>query len=802
MGVRVLPCLLLAVAAPGQSHSQEKDRRVEEPVGRFTGASALAVEGAKAFPSEEIVRALALRPRFLSVSHPRAPLGAYLRGLEDDLRQGYLRGGFPDVQVRATAHGDRGTVRISIEEGRRLAAGPVIVEGQSVLRAESIIGAVTQPEGDDSKDAVWLPGQAARLDPRTLRKAIAAVEERYAKEGYLSPKITAAVRETPAGPASLAIQVLHEGKVSTLREVRFEGKFTDDPEAIRNAAEIRPGMRLDSAALEAIEARLDALGRYLKVKARALPSGEEGPCDLQLEVFQASFAPPFGTAPPEHRAILRRGFDWLLDPARWKGSFVLHMDLSETMERWGLQRWISEPALEVALSARGVMLSGRYLWAGSDPVTFGFMADGDEGILIAGPLRLFSRLDMSEGPRLLGNLHVVTAEPETLEPGDSEMRLRMGVGFEGGKKPGEGPIQLDLKVSETAVSFLAQWKSLEYKLDEKLLHVAFAEADGAFNRIADVDRATGEVRFAPRTISGDYLKVELPFDEAGLSKRLEAAKEEARQGRYQAVSPVRFLVRSASGIVRMLHQARMETMGTRSRAAVVVLEELLRNEADLLEALEVFSRTSTRHRVEKENRFHIPWRDGEDVDATRLGWSQMIAWIALEGTPLLPPGSWPETLLRETSCILLGETAQTEVELRRIYSSLEVGPVGYWAYSEALRFGGMLDLSRMFAREAIRQCNAEGLRKEITLLEREGFLPGKLLLLLGQAAQRIDDADAAFVREAAQKETGEAEKGLVTSLDGARLEKDARKAGARLLEAFWSAGLSDALRARCEELTR
>ena len=100
------------------------------------------------------------------------------------------------------------------------------------------------------------------------------------------------------------------------------------------------------------------------------------------------------------------------------------------------------------------------------------------------------------------------------------------------------------------------------------------------------------------------------------------------------------------------------------------------------------------------------------------------------------------------------------------------------------------------------QCSAEGLRKEITLLEREGFLPDKLLLVLGQAVQRIDDADAAFVREAAQKEAGEAEKRLVTSLDGARLEKDARKAGAKLLEAFWSAGLSDALRARCEELTR
>jgi hypothetical protein len=35
---------------------------------------------------------------------------------------------------------------------------------------------------------------------------------------------------------------------------------------------------------------------------------------------------------------------------------------------------------------------------------------------------------------------------------------------------------------------------------------------------------------------------------------------------------------------------------------------------------------------------------------------------------------------------------------------------------------------------------------------------------------------------------------------GARLEKDPRRAGVRLLEGFWSAGLSDVLRARCDEL--
>src|SRR4030095_9571755 len=118
-----------------------------------------------------------------------------------------------------------------------------------------------------------------------------------------------------------------------------------DPAAIQDTAEIRPGMRLDSAALEAIVAKLEALGRYLKVEARPLPSREDGPCDLQLKVFQASFAPPFGAAPPEHRAVLRKACDWLLDPARWKGSLVLRMDPSEALERSGLKGWIQDPEI-------------------------------------------------------------------------------------------------------------------------------------------------------------------------------------------------------------------------------------------------------------------------------------------------------------------------------------------------------------------------------------------------------------------------------------------------------------------------
>ena len=87
------PCLIFALSLAG----------AEVVVEDVCDADNIHFEGVKAFTPQSIRRAVFNDLGFLLVSHPKAPLDAFLKSLEERIRIGYASNGFPDAGINAKA---------------------------------------------------------------------------------------------------------------------------------------------------------------------------------------------------------------------------------------------------------------------------------------------------------------------------------------------------------------------------------------------------------------------------------------------------------------------------------------------------------------------------------------------------------------------------------------------------------------------------------------------------------------------------------------------------------------------------
>jgi hypothetical protein len=784
--------LLLCLSAGGQAPAGERPVLADETVDRFAGASALVVEGARTYPAPDIVRALALCPRFIIVSHPRAPLADFIRYIEENVRLGYLRGGFPDAAVKAVADREKGVLRVTTEEGRRVVAGPVIVEGSKALPVEEIIRVVTETDPERKYESRWEPGEPARLDPPFLETMRDAVERAYARAGHLSAEIGVSVPAAEADRASLVVRVLEEGSPSTLGEVSFEGTFKDDVETLTRTVGIRPGMPLDRAALDGFEARLDGLGRYFHVDIEAVPSGSSGRTDLRIKLLQADFAPPLGEPEPEERAVLRKAFRWFGDTSRWKGPLVFRADATGVIERLGLGSWLERAVFEAGVAPDGLLIEARYRRRASDTdERVGLVVAGNRGMLVAAPLRLVSRFDPSRGPTLLAHLKLLPAEQAKIAAGDDPMRLMAGLSF--GKGQRDDPrFQLDLEAPEVALAHLSQSEFLEYRFDGDRVHIEHA-AKRERVKVASVDRETGAVDLHARA-EENGLALSVSFEGPALASRLEAMDGEARRLGYREVSPVRFLGLSGIGVLKLARFVSGKRDAAQVRCLEAVVTGLLDRESQVSEYLAGLFADGASVKESGRERFHVP------LSETREGLGAFLGFVASRLAADMPRDSWLQTLFREAACIGSGESLYTAVELKRLFGSSEAGPIGCWALAEALAALGRSAQAGMFADLALRQASVAGFRTELAVLRREGTLPARIIAALGKSLRALDEAAVASVGADVERLGDDDEREFVRLFDAARRIEDPMEAGASLLEAFWVTGLDDLIRSRSRAL--
>src|ERR1035441_1124542 len=209
-------------------------------VGDLGDLQRLVFEGAKVFSAESLRQGLKSTGDFYEVSHPLAPLDAYLEILERKLRLGYQHHGFPDARIEVRHDARAGRIVVKLEEGPRYVCGTVKVTGAQKMPAAAIVARLTLSQAPTQSvqavfnfmdkaptsnslteagskepaqtEAFWVKGEPAPFSELDLRRMKTLVTDALHEHGFLFAKANVAVvPDKAARTAELQVEVLEEG---------------------------------------------------------------------------------------------------------------------------------------------------------------------------------------------------------------------------------------------------------------------------------------------------------------------------------------------------------------------------------------------------------------------------------------------------------------------------------------------------------------------------------------------------------------------------------------------------------------
>jgi len=338
----------------------------------------------------------------------------------------------------------------------------------------------------------------------------------------------------------------------------------------------------------------------------------------------------------------------------------------------------------------------------------------------------------------------------------------------------------EIQVPEVVLSSWCARGAVALALEGKRLAVRLVKGEKTVP-IGSIDRETGEIDFDFR-IELDEVVITGKSEADPIGRLAGRAAAAAREGGHRAVNPLHFLLRAASTVLRFLGDAD-------EAPAFEVADALLESMAGPLPTLEAGPE-------QPGGLFEIPYpEDPAETHLASYRWAFLAAMALIDD---LPAESWPPTLLRESYRFMAGKTGTLEAELRRIFNSPIVGPIGYWAFAETLGLSPFAEAKRRFARMGIPECTARGFRKDLAIIEWPGSKASMVLRWLGKAVKSGD------LRLPAAPEGGGAAsrraRRLLELISDARAAADDAEGGKRLLEGLWEGVLLRPLQARLERL--
>ena len=166
-----------------------------------------------------------------------------LKRIDDAVRQIYRTGLFADVQVHRDGDAD---VRLTVILERRLSVRKILFRGGADLSTTTL------------RESLYALRPESPYSEEKRVRAMAELRDVLRKEGYLRCEVDASSARVENHPAVDVTFVISAGSRFILREVDFTGASAADAEALRRAAESRPGRPYNPAVLEADVARFKA----------------------------------------------------------------------------------------------------------------------------------------------------------------------------------------------------------------------------------------------------------------------------------------------------------------------------------------------------------------------------------------------------------------------------------------------------------------------------------------------------------------------------------------------------------------
>ena len=697
-------------------------------VGDLGDLQRLTFEGAKSFSAESLRQALKTTRDFFEVSHPLAPLDAYLEAIEGKLRLGYQHQGFPETRIKARHDARAGRIVVKVEEGPSYMCGAVKVTGAQKMPAAAIAERLTSSQASTqaveaafnfmdkaplsnplteagSKEAgpaevLWVKGAPAPFSEVDVRQMKTQVIDALHEHGFLFAKATVTVvPDKAARTAELQVEVLEEGPRGVIDRIELVGNKKNSPEAVLRYLDLKPGMELSSQLVATIEDRLWRAARFLSYKVSLGSPDAGGRVPLQIQVVEYDEAPPLEQEFSRVEQAMLKLREWLSKLDERRDDMTINLSGAPA----------PVPEVELVLSP----LSGLTVRAQA-PARPAAAHDDYAVVLKAGLARFYSP---AGGRKLLmtcSNYQLrvsLSATPKPSITNGSPFVLNAAAGFSSQKEGGSAAsaYRFDLELPPVSCIGVAHGRDYTNWFEGDMLILSnatlFARLDARTGSILDCrtanDEGKGAVRvgFAPGAFGRAFRHIEtdtasLPDvcdTNAPLSSAVAFLAEELLGSRYlELFLPTNVFSQTVTALPALLRQLRLGSV-------LAPLDQLVREPKGLA------GRAS----------FSVP----QDADeATGNGFMSLLAGWLLEHTDeLFAAHSWPWTVLREAGFTLQGRGKYTGQALDGIYESSETGPLGYLAIAELLSHV-QNPRSRNFAARGLERLSPADFRRDCQML--------------------------------------------------------------------------------------
>lgn len=747
-------------------------------VGELGRPAALVCEGNRTFSKETLLDALQAHLDYHIAAHPAAPLAEYTALLERKLLLGYRRAGFPEASVRVGAEPAARRLVLRVEEGPRYRCGDLRLTGWSTMTNENVrrhvleaIAGNQPPAAQDGKTntPLWLRGEPAPFDEYARARLIALAREGLAGLNYYEPNLALTVVPNPAtGVAELCLRIADEGIKGTVAEIVLEGPRKNTRAQVLSYLHLQPGQALHAQLATTLSNQLWNSARFLRHEVELTPLTNAGQFKLHLTLDELDDAPlldqPFS---PSEQALLKFR-DWIV---AWEARAEdLAFSLNVT------SAWLTVSA-DWVMSPAGLALVLRTPVSNAPPrlCSAVLVRTNESGFYSSWRQR---KLVAAGTPMQLG------AFVNCLPLHDPTQKAHFNLTFGGSFKMAETPepFRPDFQLAPVAFLSLAHGTNVQYALADGLLTLTYADPDFAAPLVLKLETATGRLReltahFRSPKEGALSLRVR---SERGYFARLGreiAAATSAHTNDYVAAHGLASFLSFLAGdfldfsameplVRRYLEASVPAAQQARAMASLTAYQSTLTQARALVQPRDLERLFSPFERLQgafhtADNGFTVPWEDALAHQGAG-GLFGFLGALALRASDLLlPPGSWPWTLVRETTFSLTGQSKYAQAELEKLRRSDQLGPLGCLTTAFLV---GKLDptFGRAFAQLGLARLTPAEARKDYDILFQSGTVAGdfaaNLLGLLRDLTPAqvvaltagLPTNQAALVRQAAQ----------------------------------------------------
>ncbi|MHC4185032.1 MAG: tetratricopeptide repeat protein, partial [Planctomycetota bacterium] len=689
-------------------------------IGHLDSKDALVFQGNESYSKQQICKALYNDKDVICAITPKAPLSGFLKILESKVRLGYLNDGFSSPSVEASYVGEPEHILISIAEGPRYTKGPLVITGASNALKEELIQCISNIDarvGDamgisdvmksiDKGDLnaaltrdvymalLWGSNKPPSFAPSFVKTSTQYLHSLLKVLGYYNSEFTLKlVPDHAERTVGLRIDFQTEGTRASIGTINISGNKINSDEQVLTYLGVKTGEPIDGVQIQTLKTKLMNSGRFRFMEVRPeVNTTDPLQSTLNITLEETSPATPLDQKLTDKEALLQKVGQFIARYRSWEKDvrFQLHCQKSKHLAESGQKYGVPIPTIEgVFSSQKGLILNEVLEDVGTQNA---FVISPEKIRYLCPPLNQSILCSEPKG----GWVVHVGVSPSTHKEDGWYWLLGMGVS-------GTKDDPFSYQSYQPTVNFHPSWWF--HLANDPEIKITFVDDTRALvktkNKVeVEVNRQSGEI-IEVRSAIGHF-----KFQQGAFDERLAQLERSISEHKYIPTN-----TRTGSGLLLnsilplyLTHVPKNSLTLDQKKQAANTWVQMLSGFAECTTSKE----DDTAARSDKW--FPLPI----DESLAEGGMMQLLLSMVYQAChDNLPRDSWVRTLSHVSVLIVSGhaQSPSVSLELKELYYSDQIGPIGYLLTAQFLRYLGYPGF-RVFARRGLQTMSAEDFRKD------------------------------------------------------------------------------------------